>query len=608
MMSDRSQPQSLPQPDTAPEHPPLTEPAPGMRRKRLDAEGQRLAEAVRAVEADAMAPVLIDPVSPEAMPASGAPAALDSESADAGDIPPRDDRSSPLLASGLGLLGIGGAAAVGTVAAVAGGSGDAKPPTSVTPTPELRPKPEEKPEPTSPEAERPSPGTPTPGTPTPGMPTPETPGPATPTPVTPQPETPTPGDPKPETPKPVEPTPEPPKPETPTPERPDIVAPDAPILTLAMDTGASDSDRVTARATVRVGGLETGARWIYSVDGGVNWSEGTGHEIAGDRFGADGHKEALVRQIDRAGNHGLTAQLVFDLDTQAPQTPLVATTSGTSLLGRADALLAQGLESGGSLSYSVDGGATWQEADRPRVSAERLGGEGEREVLLRQTDLAGNIGPALSRTLTVDLTPPKALWVSLPNDPGISVEALQAGGESVAFTKPGTIYFGAVESGAHAEYSWNGIDWKPAASVGSIPTSEQPGDGLHHLQMRVTDAAGNETRSVREFTIDGTAPLAPRLELVNDTGRSSSDGITADGTLRIVGLEAGARWELSSNRFGNIALMGSGDVIPQSLYDRTSNTAVEVILRQIDQAGNYSPQAHFKFTLDPAAAGGVLPV
>ena len=55
-------------------------------------------------------------------------------------------------------------------------------------------------------------------------------------------------------------------------------------------------------------------------------------------------------------------------------------------------------------------------------------------------------------------------------------------------------------------------------------------------------------------------------------------------------------------------LMGSGDVIPQSLYDRTSNTAVEVILRQIDQAGNYSPQAHFKFTLDPAAAGGVLPV
>ena len=357
---------------------------------------------------------------------------------------------------------------------------------------------------------------------------------------------------------------------------------------------------------MRVGGLEAGARWIYSVDGGSTWLEGAGQEIPAERFGPDGRKEALVRQIDPAGNYGLTAQLIFDLDTQAPDRPLLATTSGSALLGREDALLITGLEAGSSLSYSIDGGTTWHQADKPKLSALSLGGEGERVVLVRQTDLAGNVGPELSRTLTLDLTPPKSLWVSLPNDPAISTEALQASGQSVAFTKPGTIYFGVVEPGAHAEYSWNGVDWKPAQSLGAIPSSAQPGDGLHLLWMRVTDAAGNETRSVREFTIDGVAPVAPRLELVNDTGISGTDRITGDGSLRIIGLEPNAKWELSSNRLGQ-AVMGEGDRISETLLGGADNTRLLLEIRQIDQAGNYSPATRFEFTLDPvAAAGGVV--
>ncbi len=521
------------------------------------------------------------------------------------DVPPvddaggaDDDRSSPLLASGLGLLGIAGAA-TGTVIVAAGGSGDSKPPGGETPPTEQRPKADDiKPDPPKPEQPKPEPTTPE--APKSEQSKPEAPKLEQPKLEEPRPEAPKPQPTDPGTTKPEKPKAEDPKPEEP---KPDTDAPDAPILTLAADTGASDGDRVTSRATVRVGGLEGGARWIYSIDGGSTWQDGTGHEIPAERFGADGRKEALVRQIDAAGNYGPTAQLRFDLDTQAPDHALLATTSGSALLGRDDALLVTGLEAGAAHSYSIDGGTTWHQADKPKLSALSLGGEGERVVLVRQTDLAGNVGPELSRTLTLDLTPPKSLWVRLPDDPLVSVDALQAG-DGVAFTKPGTIYVGVVDQGAHAEYSWNGVDWKPAASLEAIPTSAQPGDGRHGLFMRVTDAAGNETRSVREFTIDGVAPVAPRLALVHDTGISGTDRITGDGSLRILGLEPGARWELTSNRHGNIALIGTGDVIPQSLYDFTSRKDVVALLRQIDEAGNYSPQTRFEFTLDPVAAAG----
>ena len=48
----------------------------------------------------------------------------------------------------------------------------------------------------------------------------------------------------------------------------DTTAPSAPSLSLATDSGSSNSDQITNNGTVHVGGLESGATWQYSTDDG----------------------------------------------------------------------------------------------------------------------------------------------------------------------------------------------------------------------------------------------------------------------------------------------------------------------------------------------------
>ena len=97
----------------------------------------------------------------------------------------------------------------------------------------------------------------------------------------------------------------------------DTVAPNAPTLSLANDTGA-DGDNVTSDGTVTVGGLESGATWSYSIDGGATWSDGTGNnfELPAGQY-AEG--DVLARQTDAPGNTSGNGSLVgVNVDTTAP--------------------------------------------------------------------------------------------------------------------------------------------------------------------------------------------------------------------------------------------------------------------------------------------------
>ncbi|WP_260923459.1 hypothetical protein [Novosphingobium sp. 9] len=54
----------------------------------------------------------------------------------------------------------------------------------------------------------------------------------------------------------------------------DTGAPDAPQAGLVQDTGISDADQITSNGTVAVSGLEAGATFEYSTDGGTTWVAG----------------------------------------------------------------------------------------------------------------------------------------------------------------------------------------------------------------------------------------------------------------------------------------------------------------------------------------------
>lgn len=547
---------------------------------------------------------------------AGAPVKADADGADAS----RADRSSALLASGLGLLGVGGAASVAVAAA---GGSSSKPPVAEverpkpeTPKPERpeqeqpgpeQPKPEapgpEQPKPEGPKPEKPESESPKPEQPKPEQPRPEQPKPEEPKPEEPQPERPKPEEPKPEPeqpkpegPKPEQPKPEEPKPEQPKPEQPGGTDPEpnpdvpAPQPRLVMDTGVSDHDGITSRADVQVDALLGSGRWRYSLDGGESWVAGSGDRITAAAFGADGRKDLIVEQFDAQGHRSVSSRLSFELDTQAPAA-LAPSAPANGWLGRDGDIHVGRLDRDAHWQYSLDG-TTWRPGTGGGLRGAEVGQEGEQQIWLRQVDLAGNASEASRVTVNVDLTPPKGALIRLPVDPPIDGPFTTA-----PHMKHGTIDVAAMDGWA---YSWDGQSWLTNADHGRSVSTAGLKDGAHTLQVRQQDLAGNVTITERSFTLDTVKPVAPTVQLVNDTGYWNNDRITSDGTLRLGKLEPNAEWWLKVTVNGKEYYQGGkGHTITTADMGLPAGTAgqVEVFVQQVDLAGNQSLATHFQFEL-----------
>lgn len=77
----------------------------------------------------------------------------------------------------------------------------------------------------------------------------------------------------------------------------DTTPPVAPTVGFVVDSGTI-GDGISTNGAIAVSGIEPGARWEYSTNGGTNWSTGSG---TGFTLGVGSHN-VLVRQIDVAGN------------------------------------------------------------------------------------------------------------------------------------------------------------------------------------------------------------------------------------------------------------------------------------------------------------------
>jgi hypothetical protein len=129
----------------------------------------------------------------------------------------------------------------------------------------------------------------------------------------------------------------------------------------------------------------------------------------------------------------------------------------------------------------------------------------------------------------------------------------------------------------------DGVDVTPDAD-GTILVR---GDGLHTVRVASTDAAGNTAEATLDFVLDTIAP-AVVLGLVDDTGVSSTDGITRDGRASV------------SSSDGNLSVTLDGSVVTRDNSEHISATGdgshrVEAVA--IDLAGN-SSTATVDFVLD----------
>ncbi|MBD2156189.1 Ig-like domain-containing protein [Leptolyngbya sp. FACHB-16] len=356
----------------------------------------------------------------------------------------------------------------------------------------------------------------------------------------------------------------------------DNVAPTASTLGLALDSGSSNSDGVTNSGVVNVSGLEAGSIREYSINNGQTWTAFSG---AGFTLSADGAKSVIVRQTDLAGNISTSNPFNFTLDTTAPGAAALslALDSGSSNSDRitnSSVVNVSGLEAGSIREYSTNNGQTWTAFSGTSFT---LGGDGAKSVIVRQTDLAGNISTSNPFNFTLD-TFAAAPGVALSSDTGSYIDRVTNKGD-LAIT---------AENGATIQYSTdNGQTWT---------SSFTPVEGNNTVWVRQTDTAGNISASTSfSFTLD-TIALPPEVALVYDTGTSNSDKTTNYGVLSVTPV-TGAMIEYSTN---------NGQTWIGSFTPVEGNNTI--LVRQTDTAGNISDPTSFSFTLDTTiiAPGVVL--
>lgn len=198
-------------------------------------------------------------------------------------------------------------------------------------------------------------------------------------------------------------TPEPPK---------DTTAPTAPTVSLSTDTGGSSTDRITSNGRIDVGGLETGATWEYSTNGGTSWQSGNGTSftLSAGTY-ADG--AVLVRQKDAAGNISATGKPAgaVTVDATAPSIATIARVADDGTVNAAEkdrGITVNGTAEAGSSVSVVWGTVTkttttlasgawtvqFASADVPADSASTL--------RVTVTDVAGNVSAVAEQAVTVD--------------------------------------------------------------------------------------------------------------------------------------------------------------------------------------------------------------
>ena len=393
--------------------------------------------------------------------------------------------------------------------------------------------------------------------------------------------------------------------------------PEPPTLDLATDSGISTSDKATNVGTVNVSGLEVGATWEYSTNGGSTWTAGSGSSFT---LTGDGAKSVIVHQETFGNTSPSSAALTFTLDTAAPveavstlafsadngasATDFVTNTTAQTITGTLSAPLA----SGHLVRVSLDNGATWQTATASVGSSTfSLGGvvlAGSSTLIARVEDFAGNAGTATSQAYTLDLVAPTKTIATLALSSDTGSSATDFVTQTATQTITGTLS-APLAGGESVRISLdNGANWQSAAiSVGSTSFSLAGAtlSGASNLLVHVQDLAGNiGTQRVQAFTIDTTA-LAPTIVLAADTGTSSSDKLTNSGVVNVTGIEAAASWQYSTNG-GSTWSNGTG-----TSFTLTGDGAKSATIRQTDLAGNTSAaSASLDFMLDSTIAMPVL--
>ncbi|MBV9459354.1 MAG: hypothetical protein JO141_17805, partial [Bradyrhizobium sp.] len=298
----------------------------------------------------------------------------------------------------------------------------------------------------------------------------------------------------------------------------DTIAPAAPSLVLAHDSGASSSDRLTSNPTITYTASAAGDTLLYKLDTG---SYATTVPTLATDGSADGQHTISVEEQDAAGNISAAASLTFTLDTIAPAQPAAPALADDISHGQNitsdPAILYPTPASGDVLLFSLDGGKFT--TDEPAFKTDGTQ-DGHHTVSVEEQDAAGNISATASLAFTLDAGPGTPAAPRLADDTGLS--------HTDNVTNDPTITYPTPKPGDVLLYSTDGTHFTSAALSFATDGSA---DGQHSVWIEEKDAFGiSSAPSSFHFTLDTIAPAQPpEPVLADDT--SHGQNITSDPTI-----------------------------------------------------------------------------
>lgn len=408
-------------------------------------------------------------------------------------------------------------------------------------------------------------------------------------------------------------------------------APGAPDMTAATDSGASSTDNLTKNTAPTFTGTAEANATVTLYEGTT--VRGTGTANAAGSYAitsstlTEGAHTLTVKATDAAGNvSAASSGLNLTIDTIAPAAAtidMVATDDAinageqtVAITGTAEANASVALTLGANVrTVTADGSGNWTYT---LVAADIIAiGQGTGKTLsVTQTDVAGNVGTAGTRTIAVDTVAATVSSVALTGATNAQNSTLNAGDivtATVTFSEAVTVNTGtgtpqlALNIGGttvQADYA-GGTGTATLTFSYTIPAGQTDTNGiavaLNGLALNngtIKDAAGNNATLTHaavadnaSYLVDTTAPAIGTISFNAAENGTAAASLTATDTGAVT-------WGNLTGDDAGLFSLGSGGVLTfqaaknyEAPDDTGANRIYELSVQATDAAGNTTTQA-----------------
>jgi hypothetical protein len=376
----------------------------------------------------------------------------------------------------------------------------------------------------------------------------------------------------------------------------DSAAPEAPTITEPAVAGSttptlSGTAEAGSTVTIRDGDSVLGTT---TADAGGHWQ----FTVPDDKALADGSHTLTATATDAAGNTSGTSEgVAIGVDSAAPEAPTitepaVAGSTTPTLSGTAEAGSTVTIRDGDSVlgTTTADADGNWQFT----VPDDKALTDGSHTLTATATDAAGNTsGTSEGGAIGVDSAAPEAPTITGPSLTGNDTPTLSGTAEagSTVTIRDGDNVLGTTtaDSGGHWQFT--------------VPDDKALADGSHTLTATATDAAGNTSGTSEGVAIgvDSAAPEAPTITGPSLTGNdtpalsgTAEAGSTVtirdgDNVLGTTTADAGGHWQFTVP--DDKALADGSHTLTATATDAAGNTSgtSEGVAIGVDSAAPEAP-------------------